>query len=114
MKRIVTLILKQGDVQKFHQDLAISLLEEPVTAVNRLLACKNQILLQGEEEIKLVRIREKDTICYSHDWRVKGDHYMCRDCKIPGIKEHPFSKVKPKFEHAQYKDCSWTIKIENK
>lgn len=111
MKKVITLILKGGDSKKFELDLAIGKGQDPFIIANRLLDFKNKNLLEGEEEIQLVKIKETDKVCYSHDWRVKGDHYMCRDCKIPGQRENPFAKIMPTFEDPMYKDCRWKIKI---
>ena len=113
MKRVLTLELKTEDGVEFEQELAIGLKEDPDEKVRVLLLCKNLILLEMEPHIELVRIKRKKKVCLSHDWKVKGDHYMCRDCKIPGIKEHPFAKITPKFIDPKYKDCGWKLKLED-
>lgn len=111
MKNVVTCILKEGDSKRFELDLAVGKTESPLLNIKRLLLFKNRMLREGEQPITLVDLVESDKVCYSHDWRVKGNHYMCRDCKVPGKRANPFAKILPTFEDSQYSDCRWKIKL---
>lgn len=110
MKNVIICTLKEGEIP-FQIDIAIGKSESSLLVIKRLLVFKNRMLRENELPITLVEIKESDKVCYSHDWRVKGDHYMCRDCKIPGQRSNPFAKILPTFEDPMYKDCSWKVKL---
>ena len=113
MKDVITCILKEGASEPYELVLAIGKEKVSSEQVQLLLDFKNFNLLNGEEPITLLHIKANtDKTCYSHDWRVKGDHYMCRDCKIPGQRTNAFSPIKPTFEDPMYKDCKWKFKPE--
>lgn len=109
MKKIVTCVFKTGELE-FPVQFTIGRQSRAIILIRSLLDFKNKNLLEGEELVSLVKIEKETQVSYSHDWKVKGDHYMCMDCKIPGTKENIFSKVVPKFTDPKYKDCSWKLK----
>jgi hypothetical protein len=113
MKDVITCTLSEGDSKQYEIDLACGKERDPRWYLEDLIEFTNDHSLNNEQPVKLIKFRVRtDIVNYTHDWRVKGDHYMCRDCKIPGQRANAFSSIKPTFEDPMYKDCSWKIKPE--
>jgi hypothetical protein len=111
MKDVITCTLSEGDLKRYELDFLVGKEIDPRLYLEDLIEFKNNHLLNNQQPIKLVKFRTRtDIVNYTHDWRVKGDHYMCRDCKIPGQRANAFSPIKPTFEDPMYIDCRWKFK----
>jgi len=111
MKNVVTYILREEEGETFHLVLAISKKQDPEIVIKKLLALKNNTLLQGEKPISLKLIRPRMQKCMQHDWAVMGNVYKCLDCGVIGKRESPMLKIKPIDKDKKYRDCSWKCKF---